>query len=939
MRVDKSRTTSQAGDAMIHVNSQLEAIRSRLTDNILMILAIFAPITTAASVSRFTIIGFLPVMMLQIILSTYLCALYYFRNKLSAMTKALSMSLVLIMVGLGSVLQFGILSPAYTFFNTGVCIAAIMIGMRTGLILLSFVVLSLFGAGISMYAFGTAPSFDVAAYLIAPQTWLTVALAVAMCVGLMLYAIQTYNRSIVEALDLAINTETILLKRTSELEEMQVDRDLVFADLQSSEEFKTVILNSVQSEIAVLDGHGIIVSVNEAWRKFALENTCEGEQPLPNAGIGASYLGICRAGDGSEKEGALEAHNGIMAVLSGSLPIFSMEYPCHSNTEQRWFAMTVAPLWHRKIRGVVITHTNITNLRQAISDREQAFSDIQISEARLRTIFDASPDALLISDAQGAITMANSRVEEVLGYMAEDLIGQSIEALVPKSVNSAHSEHRSAYIEAPDRRLMLGGRTIKALRKDGSECEVEINLSRVDTDQGVMIASALRDISERRRAEGKIAELSFFDHLTGLPNRTLLMDRMKLAMTASYRDGKHCALLFIDLDNFKALNETLGHEIGDQLLRDIAPRLVASVREDDTVARLGGDEFLVLLVDLARTESEAANQVEAIGLKIIEALSQPYSLNNQHYVCTPSIGATLFFGHVVADDLLKQSDLAMYKAKAEGGASIHFFDPKMEEAVIKRAKIEADLRQGLIKKQFLLHYQPQIFSNGRMTGVEALVRWRHPVRGLVPPSDFIPLAEETGLILQLGNWVLEAACKQLAEWATRPELADLTVAVNVSVQQFHQPEFVDHIQEVIRVTGANPERLKLELTESMLAENVQDIIKKMFALKADGIGFSLDDFGTGYSSLSYLKQLPLDQLKIDQSFVRDVLTDPSDATIAKTIVNLAQSLGLSVIAEGVETEAQRNFLETSGCHSCQGYFFSRPLPIEEFEEYARRCWS
>lgn len=298
-----------------------------------------------------------------------------------------------------------------------------------------------------------------------------------------------------------------------------------------------------------------------------------------------------------------------------------------------------------------------------------------------------------------------------------------------------------------------------------------------------------------------------------------------------------------------------------------------------------------------------------------------------------------FFGHVVADDLLKQSDLAMYKAKAEGGASIHFFDPKMEEAVIKRAKIEADLRQGLIKKQFLLHYQPQIFSNGRMTGVEALVRWRHPVRGLVPPSDFIPLAEETGLILQLGNWVLEAACKQLAEWATRPELADLTVAVNVSVQQFHQPEFVDHIQEVIRVTGANPERLKLELTESMLAENVQDIIKKMFALKADGIGFSLDDFGTGYSSLSYLKQLPLDQLKIDQSFVRDVLTDPSDATIAKTIVNLAQSLGLSVIAEGVETEAQRNFLETSGCHSCQGYFFSRPLPIEEFEEYARRCWS
>jgi diguanylate cyclase (GGDEF)-like protein len=444
--------------------------------------------------------------------------------------------------------------------------------------------------------------------------------------------------------------------------------------------------------------------------------------------------------------------------------------------------------------------------------------------------------------------------------------------------------------------------------------------------------------TERRLAEVKITQLEFHDPLTGLPNRSLLMDRFRQDMAASARDESYCALMFVDLDNFKTLNDTVGHGIGDLLLQEVAQRLSGCVREGDTVARLGGDDFVVLVSTLGKTQADAAKGTEVAAENILAAIGKPYRLKELIYHTTASIGVTLFRGHdTTIEELMKQADLAMYRSKEAGRNGWHFFDPKMESVVKIRAELEEDLRQALQEGQFLLYYQAQVVGEGRVTGAEVLVRWQHPLRGLVSPADFIQLAEETGLILPLGHYVLEAACKQLALWAKQVEFEHLTVAVNVSAKQFRQADFANEVVEVLRQTGADPRRLKLELTESLLVDNVQDIIEKMFALKAKGVAFSLDDFGTGYSSLAYLKRLPLDQLKIDQGFVRDVLSDPNDAAIAKTIVALGQNLGLSVIAEGVETKAQLDFLESAGCHAFQGYYFSRPVPFEDYEMYLKKC--
>jgi len=560
----------------------------------------------------------------------------------------------------------------------------------------------------------------------------------------------------------------------------------------------------------------------------------------------------------------------------------------------------------------------------------------QQGDARLRAIFDASPDAQLICDTHGIIQQANAQVERLLGYTTAELVNQSIEMLVPENCREMHPKQRIAFAQAPTARQMGQVQGVKAKRKNGSECDVEISLSRIESEHGFLFVSTLRDISERKKAEEKINELAFFDPLTGLPNRTLLLDRLRQAMTSSARSGHYGALLFLDLDKFKTINDTLGHDMGDQLLKQVAQRLTACVRAGDSVARLGGDEFLVMLESLGMNENEAATQAEAVGEKVHAALNQPYQLNQVAHHSTPSIGVTLFCGdQTEVEVLLKQADLAMYKAKEAGRNALRFFDQDMERVVIRRAALENDLRTAVQAQQFLLHYQAQVGDAGHITGAEVLVRWQHPQRGMVSPAEFIPLAEETGLILPLGLWVLTNACQQLALWATQPGMEHLTIAVNVSAHQFHQPDFVKQVLATLTTTGANPHRLKLELTESLLVTNIEAVIDKMMALKTQGVSFSLDDFGTGYSSLSYLKRLPLDQLKIDQSFVRDVLSDPNDAAIARTIIALAQSLSLGVIAEGVETAAQRDFLATSGCHAYQGYFFSRPLPVSDFETFAK----
>ncbi|MBI3221658.1 MAG: EAL domain-containing protein [Nitrosomonadales bacterium] len=392
------------------------------------------------------------------------------------------------------------------------------------------------------------------------------------------------------------------------------------------------------------------------------------------------------------------------------------------------------------------------------------------------------------------------------------------------------------------------------------------------------------------------------------------------------------ALLFLDLDNFKNINDTQGHVIGDQLLVEVAHRLQGCVREGDSVARLGGDEFVVVLEELSSLATEAAGQAELIAEKIRIELSYPFVLGDFECKSTSSIGISLFRGHLEnLKELLMHADVAMYQAKSAGRNSVRFFDPTMQMALEARAVMETDLHHALKEQQFQLHYQIQVDSLRRPQGAEALLRWKHPQRGMVSPGEFIPLAEETGLIVQIGLWVLRAACAQLKVWQQNAHTRELRLAVNVSAKQFRQPDFVDQVQAVLQESGAMPSHLKLELTESTVLEDVQDTIAKMRALKLLGISFSMDDFGTGYSSLQYLKQLPLDQIKIDQSFVRDIVSDPNDAAIVQAIIAMTEALALNVIAEGVETAAQYQFLDEHGCHNFQGYLFSKPLPVEQFE--------
>jgi diguanylate cyclase (GGDEF)-like protein len=447
-----------------------------------------------------------------------------------------------------------------------------------------------------------------------------------------------------------------------------------------------------------------------------------------------------------------------------------------------------------------------------------------------------------------------------------------------------------------------------------------------------------QDISERRRADERIAELAFFDQLSGLPNRTLLLDRLRQSMAASARDGSYGALLFLDLDNFKTLNDTLGHDMGDLLLQQVGQRLMGCVRAGDTVARLGGDEFVVMLVSLGGDESAAANHAEVVGEKILAALNQSYQIGSHHHRSTPSIGVTLFGGgrQELIEEPLKRADLAMYQAKAAGRNTLRFFDPRMQAAVADRLSLELGLREALAQGEFLLVYQPQVTGAGRLTGVEALVRWRHPTRGMVLPAHFIALAEDTGLIVPLGNWVIRTACAQMAAWADQPRMSSLTMAVNVSARQFRQSDFVEQVLAAIEDAGANPRQLKLELTESLLVANVEDIIAKMARLKSHGVGFALDDFGTGYSSLSYLSRLPLDQLKIDRSFVMGIETSEHAVAICAATISLAHSLGLKVVAEGVETRTQHQLLHTlHRCDFIQGYLFGRPMPVAELDAFAQ----
>lgn len=626
------------------------------------------------------------------------------------------------------------------------------------------------------------------------------------------------------------------------------------------------------------------------------------------------------------------------------------------NGEIYWEESHIVPV---KNPAGLVTHyvavkTDITLRKRLEAEREEALGRLQKIASRVPGMV---YQYVLRPDGSACFPFASEAIRDIYRVSPEEVRDDAAKVLAV--IHPDDFAGFRASIQNSASKLTPWQHEYRVKFDDGTENWLQGNaLPEREADGSVLWHGFITDVTERKHlreqvrhlarldaqakskaAQDKINHLVFYDPLTLLPNRRLLMDRLQLALAASDRSQRQGAMLFVDLDDFKTPNDALGHDKGDFLLQQVAQSLLACVREGDTVARLGGDEFVVLMEGLNQSAREAAIQAKTLAEKILFALNQTYQLGDYRHHSTASIGITLFDGNQKEniEEPMQRAELAMYQAKTAGRNTLRFFDPQMQSVVLARAAMEMNLREALEKNQFILYYQTQVTGDGRIKGVEALVRWLDPVRGVVSPAEFIPLAEETGLILPLGHWVLETACTQLARWAVQPAFAQLTVAVNVSARQFHQSDFVEQVLAALAHAGANPSRLKLELTESLLVVNVEEVIAKMTALKARGVGFSLDDFGTGYSSLAYLKRLPLDQLKIDQGFVQNILIDANDAAIAKMVVALAESMGLSVIAEGVETEAQRQILAGLGCHDYQGYLFGRPLPLPELEALVNKA--
>lgn len=563
-----------------------------------------------------------------------------------------------------------------------------------------------------------------------------------------------------------------------------------------------------------------------------------------------------------------------------------------------------------------------------ITERKKAEENLRIAA----TAFD-SQVGMMITDPHLVILRTNHAFTEITGYSEQELIGYT-----PKILQSGlHDKNFYTSMWNHIRTTGSWQGEIWNKRKNGELYQQNILIAAVRDEHGqtTHYIATITDISAYKAAEEKVHLLAFYDSLTKLPNRSLFLEHLEQSMREAKDKKQLGAVLLIDLDNFKAINDTAGHETGDYLLQQIATRLLECVKANHMVARLGSDEFVVLLDHLGSSEMEAIPQLEKTAKYILQTLIQPYFLADSEYHNSASIGISLFGIEACENiqDPIKRADMALSDAKNYGRNTYRFFDPEIQSQVQERAEIDTGLRQALEKNQLVLYYQPQVNGAQQVTGVEALLRWLHPVKGMISPARFIPVAEENGFIITLGQWVLESACQQLSDWAKYPQTAHLSMAVNVSASQFARDEFVQDVLDILEHTQAPAHLLKLELTESALVMRVEDIIEKMMTLKRYGVVFSLDDFGTGYSSLTYLQRIPIDQLKIDQGFVRDIVVSANDAEIAKMIIVLAKTLGIAVLAEGVETEAQREVLEKYGCYHYQGYLFGKPMPIDEFEQY------
>ncbi|HNG78411.1 MAG TPA: EAL domain-containing protein [Burkholderiaceae bacterium] len=578
----------------------------------------------------------------------------------------------------------------------------------------------------------------------------------------------------------------------------------------------------------------------------------------------------------------------------------------------------------------------ITVLTRSAARREQTARELRDSETKFHTMVDWATDWEYWLHPDGRVHYMTPSAEQHTGYRVEEF--EQDPTLIDQVI---HPDDRARWrshldsIHAHADPSAAHGVDLRIVQKSGRQRWVSHVSRPVFGSAGYLgRRSTVRDITERKASEDEIRQLAYYDALTQLPNRRLFLDRLSHALMAAERSQQFGAVLMLDLDHFKKLNDTQGHDVGDRLLLEVAQRLTLALREVDTIARLGGDEFAVMIEGLGGDASAAARQAAHIAEKIHARLNQPYSLDGAHanYCSSPSIGMTLFRGRAAPIDvLLKQADVALYQAKDAGRNTIRFFNPTMQADIDSRTAMEGALRQALVENRFQLYYQPQVDEHGERTGAEALIRWFDATGKMTPPDQFIPLAEETGLILDIGQWVLDTACAQLRRWQDEESTRHLRMSVNVSARQFHQPDFVDRVRRSLTVSGAHPSQLMLELTESIVVDRLDDVIERMKALRELGVLFSLDDFGTGYSSLSYVKRLPLDEVKIDRSFVRDLVVDSNDAAIVRAILAMSESLGLRVVAEGVETQVQRDFLLRNGCRAYQGYLFGRPMPISAWE--------
>lgn len=668
------------------------------------------------------------------------------------------------------------------------------------------------------------------------------------------------------------------------------------------------ILNSIPANITLLDAEGKLIAVNDAWREFAHAN----DNTDLTFGVGKNYLQTCDDASGEYVEGAILAAAGIRSVLLGQDSNFIMEYPCHSPLKKRWFRLMVTPLKAGELAGAVVMHLDITDRKLADNEMQRALS-----------VFKSSTDGIIITDANLVVLDVNPAYSVISGYDKEDVIGHIIKfinfELQPDSLEEII--RRSLAAEG----FWRG--EVRNRRKSGEFYIENLSISLIYDHQGLLLnyIAIFSDITQIKTHEAELDHVSKHDALTGLPNRRLLTDRLQQAMLKAKRDNDLLALCYLDLDNFKPINDKLGHTIGDRVLKEVSKRLISALRESDTVSRIGGDEFILLLPNLKLQE-----ELHILLSRLMTELKVNLSIDEYQVQVTASIGIVLFpQDDVDADTLLRHADQAMYIAKESGRNQYHIYDAKLAKEVEIRKRFISDIKSGLANKEFVLFYQPKVnLVTRKVIGFEALVRWQHPNRGLLSPGDFLPALMGTDMELLFGKYVMQNAIEQLNDWQTQGH--KLQVSVNVSANELRQINLIDMIKmQLQRFPGLEAHQLEIEVLETAAVEDMMQVISTLNQCREAGIQVSLDDFGTGYSSLTIFRQLPVDTLKIDQSFVQDLLIDKNDQSIVESVISMAKAFERGVIAEGVETMAHASRLIELGCEFGQGYGIARPMPASD----------